>query len=357
MGKFPYDDKMRIQTLCEMGWGYKKIHASYPEKNWKLNSVKTICRRFKFTGSAVDRQPGSGRPKSARTLRNVAHVADLICSQADQPGTSKSTREIAKEIGIFKSSVINIAKKDLALHCYKRTPAQVLSADTKRKRLDRSKLLLRRLTVAKSKRVFYTDEKVFYIDPPINSQNNRLWSSGRKSTVPVNRLLVQRAKFSQRLMVSAGVCYGGKGRLHFVPDGTKINANYYCDELLPLLVDDCSTILHDDFVFQQDGAPSHTARHTQEWLAVNCPDFVEKDQWPPNSPDLNPLDFCVWGMMLESYAKHKPKPSTKAELIEVLKFIWNSLSQDCIDKAVLGVTKRLRACVGVEGGHFENALR
>ena len=357
MGKFPYDDKMRIQTLCEMGWGYKKIHASYPEKNWKLNSVKTICRRFKFTGSAVDRQPGSGRPKSARTLRNVAHVADLICSQEDQPGTSKSTREIAKEIGIAQSSVINIAKKDLALHCYKRTPAQVLSADTKRKRLDRSKLLLRRLTVAKSKRVFYTDEKVFYIDPPINSQNNRLWSSGRKSTVPVNRLLVQRAKFSQRLMVSAGVCYGGKGRLHFVPDGTKINANYYCNELLPLLVDDCSTILHDDFVFQQDGAPSHTARHTQEWLAVNCPDFVEKDQWPPNSPDLNPLDFCVWGMMLESYAKHKPKPSTKAELKEVLQFIWNSLSQDCIDKAVLGVRKRLRACVGVEGGHFEHALR
>ena len=357
MGKFPYDDKMRIQTLCEMGWGYKKIHASYPEKNWKLNSVKTICRRFKFTGSAVDRQPGSGRPTSARTLRNVAHVADLICSQEDQPGTSKSTREIAKEIGIAQSSVINIAKKDLALHCYKRTPAQVLSADTKRKRLDRSKLLLKRLTVAKSKRVFYTDEKVFYIDPPINSQNNRLWSSGRKSTVPVNRLLVQRAKFSQRLMVSAGVCYGGKGRLHFVPDGTKINANYYCDELLPLLVDDCSTILHDDFVFQQDGAPSHTARHTQEWLAVNCPDFVEKDQWPPNSPDLYALDFCVCGMMLESYAKHKPKPSTKAELKEVLQFIWNSLPQDCIDKAVLGVRKRLRACVGVEGGHFEHALR
>ena len=62
-------------------------------------------------------------------------------------------------------------------------------------------------------------------------------------------------------------------------------------------------------------------------------------------------------MMLESYANHKPKPSTKAELREVLQSIWNSLPQDRIDRAILGVRKRLRACVSVEEGHFEHALR
>ena len=120
---------MRIQTLCELGWGYKKIHASYPEKSWKLCTVKAICCRFNFTGSAVDRKFGNGRSKSARTTRNIDNVAELICAQDDHPDTSKSTREIANEDGISKSS--NIAKKDLALHCCKCTPAQVLSADTK----------------------------------------------------------------------------------------------------------------------------------------------------------------------------------------------------------------------------------
>jgi len=24
--------------------------------------------------------------------------------------------------------------------------------------------------------------------------------------------------------------------------------------------------------------------------------MTEKDQWPPNSPDLNPLDYHVWGL-------------------------------------------------------------
>ena len=39
---------------------------------------------------------------------------------------------------------------------------------------------------------------------------------------------------------------------------------------------------------QQDGAPAHMARQTQEWLKVKCTDFIAKDQWPPNSPDFNP---------------------------------------------------------------------
>jgi hypothetical protein len=210
--------------------------------------------------------------------------------------------------------------------------------------------------VARSKRVMFTDEKAFYLDPPVNAQNNRLWAAGRKKSIPADRLLVQRAKFSQHVMVSAGICYGGKGRLHFVPDKTKINATYYRDELLPLLLEDCNTLLGNDYIFQQDGAPAHTACLSQDWLAANSSDFIGKDEWPPNSPDINPLDYCVWGVMLAAYQKHKPKPTTKAQLRDVLQEIWDNLSQDCINKAVLGVRKRLRACVQADGGHFEHAL-
>jgi len=32
------------------------------------------------------------------------------------------------------------------------------------------------------------------------------------------RLVVERAKFAKHVMVPAGMCYGGKGRLHFIPD-------------------------------------------------------------------------------------------------------------------------------------------
>lgn len=356
MGKFSHDDKMRIQALCEQGWGYKRIVAAYPEEQWKLVSVKTICRRFKRTGSTCKRKEGSGRPKTARRDENIDAVHELICSQEGRPGTSKSTREIARQVGISQTSVRRIAKKDLGLRCFKRTPVQVLNAATQQKRLERSKALLRRLTVSRAKRVFFTDEKAFYLDPLVGAQNNRVWAAGRKADVPAERLLMQRAKFSPHVMVSAGVCYGGKGRLHFVPDKTKINAGYYSSDLLPLLLQDCHNLLQHDFVFQQDGAPAHTAQQTQEWIATNAPDFIKKDEWPPNSPDLNPLDYCVWGVMVAAYEKHRPKPSTKAELKVVLQTIWDSLSQETINKAITAFRKRLRACIKADGGHFEHVL-
>ena len=139
MGKVSHDDKMRIQTLCEQGKGYKAILSSYPEKGWKLCTVKAICQRFHKTGSAVNRKPGSGRPKTARTEENIAAVHDMICSQEDKPGTSRSSRDIAKELNIDARSVRRIAKKDLHLSAFKRVPVQVISNDTRLKRLSHSK--------------------------------------------------------------------------------------------------------------------------------------------------------------------------------------------------------------------------
>jgi len=71
-------------------------------------------------------------------------------------------------------------------------------------------------------------------------------------------------------MVSAGVCDSGKGRLHFVDEKVKVNAEYYMKSLLPGLLNDCHTLLGDDFIFQQDGAPAHTARQAQQFLQNCC---------------------------------------------------------------------------------------
>src|SRR6218665_2263188 len=88
------------------------------------------------------------------------------------------------------------------------------------------------------------------------------------------------------------------------------------------LIQDCKQLMPAGFIFQQDGAPAHTARVTQEWLYANCPEIIEKDRWPPNSPDLNPLDCHVWGAMLERYHELQPKPTTIAELKAALQLIW-----------------------------------
>ena len=139
MGKISVIDKMRIQTLRELGLGYKAITKKYPDKQWNLQSVKSICRHIDQRGSATQRKPGSGRPRSARTAETIESVADLLCSQEDQPGTSKSTRGIASDLNISERSVRRIAKHDLSLSVFHRVPAQVINAATKQKRLERCK--------------------------------------------------------------------------------------------------------------------------------------------------------------------------------------------------------------------------
>src|SRR5688572_21395217 len=52
-------------------------------------------------------------------------------------------------------------------------------------------------------------------------------------------------------MVSAGVCYGGKGRLHFVDEKAKINTQYYVNNLLPKLFKDSSDLLPNKFIFNK----------------------------------------------------------------------------------------------------------
>jgi len=129
------------------------------------------------------------------------------------------------------------------------------------------------------------------------------------------------------------------------------------ETLLTELVQDCRSVLPSGFIFQQDGAPAHTAKLAQDWIAANCSEFIGKDEWPPNSPDLNSLEYHVRGAMRERYKSFQPKPENIDELKKVLQLIRDQLPQDSINKAILSFPKRLRACVKAGGGHFVHTLK
>uniref|UniRef100_A0A914E1U2 Transposase n=1 Tax=Acrobeloides nanus TaxID=290746 RepID=A0A914E1U2_9BILA len=144
-------------------------------------------------------------------------------------------------------------------------------------------------------------------------------------------------------MIWAGICATGKTPLVFVDPGVKINRHVYMD----MLAEHCFPWAEQHFgndwwCFQQDGCPGHKAYETQDFLRANCPDFIKVDthwrnadgEWPPSSPDLNPLDYAVWSILEE-------------------KASWDEISVETLRKIVDDFPKRLKACVEAEGGHFE----
>ncbi|XP_054718970.1 vacuolar protein sorting-associated protein 53 homolog [Uloborus diversus] len=36
---------------------------------------------------------------------------------------------------------------------------------------------------------------------------------------------------------------------------------------------------------------------TQDWCRTHFPDFISSAEWPPYSPDLNPMDYSVWSIL------------------------------------------------------------
>ena len=149
-------------------------------------------------------------------------------------------------------------------------------------------------------------------------------------------------------MVSVAVSKLECSSLAFVGPGAKVNGTYYCDELLSeqLLPDICH-IAGDTFVFQQDSAAAHRARAT--------PYFIGPDLWPPNSPDLNPVDFKLWGVMQERVCQ------TPIHDIDDLKTrpiaAWSGIHQQVIDETIDQWRKRLQAYVKAGRRHFEHLIR
>jgi len=105
------------------------------------------------------------------------------------------------------------------------------------------------------------------------------------------------------------------------------------------------------FVFQQDSAP---VRETVQLLQQRTLGFISPDLWPPNSPDLNPVDYRIWGFMQERV--NKAAVPDVSQLKQCIIDTWSSLSQDVIDDAIDQWRVRLQTCVKAKGRHFEYLL-
>ena len=115
----------------------------------------------------------------------------MILSQKDQPQTHRSTRQISRETGIARSSVVRIIKRDVGLKCLKRRRTQELTEANRHARLIRSRQLLQRYSPSDVSFIWFTDEKFFTIATPKNPQNDRLYAPAatKKKYVGAKRLL------------------------------------------------------------------------------------------------------------------------------------------------------------------------
>jgi len=93
-----------------------------------------------------------------------------------------------------------------------------------------------------------------------------------------------------------------------------------------------------------------------ELLTNSTPDFIPPTLWPPNSPDLNLVDYKIWSVMQEKVYQSRTEDVDELRERKRIKAAWEELDQRIIDTAVRQWHSRLHASVKAKGDHFEHKL-
>ena len=86
-------------------------------------------------------------------------------------------------------------------------------------------------------------------------------------------------------------------------------------------------------------------------LITETPDFIPPTLWPLNSPDLNPVDYCVWNVLQERVS-YCTKVDNVVDLKQCIVAEWAALDHSIIASATAQWHLRLLACVRAAGEHF-----
>ena len=105
------------------------------------------------------------------------------------------------------------------------------------------------------------------------------------------------------------------------------------------------------------GAPVHCTDANMRYLDNQFGDRVisrrclRGREWPPRSPDLSPLDFCLWGYLKSKV--YSPRPANLNELQANITREVAQIDPAMVRRAMLDMKARAVKCIAANGGHFE----
>lgn len=112
-------------------------------------------------------------------------------------------------------------------------------------------------------------------------------------------------------------------------------------------------------IYMHDGAPPHRPIFIQELLNRHFLGFIGFGQdailnWPPRSPDLNPLDFFLWGFVKDMVYQRRSRSIRvlRRKIEEAL----DNITHEMLLNVQIGVEFRLQFCTDNDGRHIEHLL-
>ena len=153
-------------------------------------------------------------------------------------------------------------------------------------------------------------------------------------------------------MVWLAVYSEGVAPLFLFEKGT-LDHHRYIKKILAVALRYVNSKFGNNWTFQQDNGTPHTHQEMQEWCCRHFPSFIDKDTWSANSPDLNPLDYCIWDEFAR--AINWDKVTSKSSLISELKRGVKKIRLDVVRESCSVWTNHLYRMIQNDGNYLRES--
>ena len=291
-----------IKLLLSKGTKPGAIARTLGVKPWLVYKWKS---RFELGGDIKD-LPRSGRPPKA-----VGRIKVSILNRTKGKQRA-SNRKVATAVSDFYGVPISRETVRTLVHAARlrprrRTPKPLMRRGMKYKR----RKFCKKYRNYNWNHVLFVDEASFWCFELPNRKHDIIWLPIGHKREPTPKVA-----HGDKLHVFGGFSASGVRIFHIFTG--KYTAAVYIDilqQVVKPIIDDHK----EEVVYVCDNSPIHTAKKAQAWLTDNIPSHIPRTDWPPNSPDLNPIENA-WARLKDHVATQEPM--NFEELKKAVKKAW-----------------------------------
>lgn len=293
--------------------------------------------------------------KRRKTVLDEEMQINILLSFIEEP--NRSTYSVAEELNVSQKSVMRTLKinKFKPFHL---TPVQELNENDCRQRILFCQQIIERYNENNDllHNIFWTDESSFSTAGIFNRHNTHHWATE-------NPRMLKKLKKQGRKTVNVWCGIHRNKIIGPIFINTNLTGAVYLNLLqqeVEEYLDNLPVLLNLRTIWQQDGAPPHNIRPVTNHLNQKYAVWIGKNgpiHWPAKSPDLNPLDFYLWGALKNNIYSGQLSGDTEQlkQLIREAIHLFNA-DEAVFEKVRSNFLRRCFKCIENNGSYIENTM-